>query len=415
MSAAAVARSGFATALARYRRSRGLWLMLPVGYAYLRANVTRRHAWAVEEVTAASRPALALGRFGADLAVFAGVLVALTVAGWVLAWSVGVGPARPGALALGLWATAGPALALVAAVRRPWDARPWLRGAAGDVAFFFLWIAGLVSAVATSTGLRADGFGGAMIDPLGFLRPLMGALPVGDRDLRIGNVPVVSGRMPLDVMSGLLSPGSLPSRLVWLAAAVAVAAVAGLVHRAHTAKRRRQAGRLTRWLEPGAPPAAGGEASQSGASRSPALGLILSEARLIGSGRLFGVLAGGAALLGLVGDYRHIGSPAGLLLLAFALSAHGGRMEAVGLRSLGGTARLGPWARRAAFVAAGTGWSLLLAMPAALVTTAAEPLRVAVLTAGAASLTAIALAALTGSGFLPRLVLLIAWYGYFSA
>ena len=463
MSAAAVARSGLATALARYRRSRGLWLMLlvapigarfmiarddggglqvavddhlpvldwptigvclgvvvatvllPVAYGYLRANVTRRVAWQVEEVTAASHPALALGRFGADLAVFAGVLLALTLAGWVLAWSVGVGEVRPGALTLGLWATAAPALAMVAAVRRLWAARPLLRGALGDLAFFVLWMWALVSAMIASQGLGARGFAGALTDPLGFLRPLMWTLPGGDHGLSIGSGAVASGRVPLDVMSGLSSPGYLLARVAWLAVSVALAALAGVLHRPHTARMPREPGRLSRWLERGPPPPADPSVLPAPPSRWPAVGLVLSEARLIAAGRLFAPLAAGAALIGLAGDYRHAGSPAALLLLVFALTAQSGRTEALGLRSLTGTTRLGPWTRRAAFVAAGTGWALLLAVPAGLATAFAEPLRLALLTGGAASLTAIALAALTGSGFVPRLVLLIAWYGYFSS
>lgn len=463
MSAAAVARSGLAAALTRYRRSRGLWLMLivapigarfmiaaddggglqvavddhlpvldwptigvclgvvvatillPVAWGYLRANVTRQTAWQVEEVTAASRTALALGRFGADLAVFAGVLVALTLAGWVLAWTIGVGEARPGALALGLWATAAPALAMVAAVRRLWSARPLLRSALGDVAFFVLWMWALVSAMIVSGGEKTDGFADALTDPLGFLRPLMWALPDGHQGLMIGSGLVASGRVPLDVLSGLTSPGYLPARLAWVAIAIGLAALAGLLHRPHSVRQPRPPGRLTRWLERGPPPHVDGSGGPAQPNRWPIAGLILSEARLIAAGRLFAPLAIGATLAGLAGDYRHIGSPAALLLLVFALTAHAGRTEAVGLRSLGGTTRLGPWARRAAFVAAGTGWALLLATPAALVTTSAEPLRLALLTGGAASLTAIGLAALTATGFVPRLVLLIAWYGYFAS
>ncbi len=459
----AVARSGFATALTRYRRSRGLWLMLlvapigarfmiagddgagmqvavddhlpvldwatigvclgvvvatillPVAFLYLRANVTRRVAWQVEEVTAASRPALALGRFGADLAVFGGVLVALTLAGWVLAGAVGVGEARPGLLALGLWATAGPALVLVAAIRRLWGAVPWLRGAGGELAFFLVWMWMLVSAMIASTGLGTQGFAGALTDPLGFLRPLMWNLAGDEHGLSIGSGAVLPGRVPLDVSSGLLSPGYLPSRLAWVTIAVALALLAGAVHRPHTERRRRTPGRLSRWLAPGAPPVAERDAPAAAKSRWPALGLVLSEARLIGAGRLFLILAAGAALAGVLGDYRHLGSPAALLLLVFALTAQAGRTEAAGLRSLVRTTVLGPWPRRAAFVVAGIGWAVAMALPAAAVGVSAEPLLLALLTGGAASLAAVGLAALTGTAFVPRLVLLLAWYAYFSA
>jgi hypothetical protein len=139
---AAVTASAFRTTLTRYSSSRGLWLLLliapigarymvaqddgtglqvaigghlpvmtsatlgvtlgiivstlllPVGFLYLRSNVTRIQPWQIEEVTPASRVAIALGRFGADVAVLFAVLAALTVAGWFLAWLVGSGPLK---------------------------------------------------------------------------------------------------------------------------------------------------------------------------------------------------------------------------------------------------------------------------------------------------------------------------------
>ena len=454
-----VAASTLATSLARHRRSWGVWLLLlvapvgarfavaddagaglqvaiddrlpvldwatigvclgvvvatvllPVAWGYLRANVTRRTAWAVEEVTAASHPTVALGRFGADCAVFAAVLAALTVAGWVLAAAVGVGAARPDRLALGLWAIAAPALALVAAVRRLFDARPWLRGAGGDVAFVVLWLWSLTTAF---LGQNGGGLADAMADPLGFVRPLMWTLGVADHSLIIGGGPdVLPGRLPLDVMSGLLSPGYLTSRLVWLALTVGLAALAGVLHRPHTARARRAPGRFARWLDAGPAPAVDPAAGPAGESRWPLAGLVLSEARLIASGRLFLPLAGAAALAGLAEDYRHLGSPAALLLLVFALTAHAGRAEATGLRALVSTARLNPWTRRAAFVVAGIGWALGLALPA-IVSHGLGPLRLALLTGGAVAAVAMALAAATRSAFVPRLVLLVGWYGYLS-
>ena len=106
---------------------------------------------------------------------------------------------------------------------------------------------------------------------------------------------------------------------------------------------------------------------------------------------------------------------AALLLLVFALSAQAGRCEARGLLKLTATTATLPMLRRAAFVVAGLAWSLLLALPAAIVRGSGEPLLLALTTGAAASVTAITLAALTGSSFAPRVVLLIAWYVYFSS
>ena len=118
-------------------------------------------------------------------------------------------------------------------------------------------------------------------------------------------------------------------------------------------------------------------------------------------------------LLGLLGDYRHIGSPAALLPLIFALVAHAARSER--LRTLGGVAMLAPMPRRIAFVLAGTAWAVLMALPAAIAQLSAIPLLLALGTGVAAALIAAALTGFSRSAFAPRLVLLLLWYGYFAS
>jgi len=133
LTAVAISGSSLTTSLLRYGRSRALWLMLlvaplgarymlpfedgggikiavgnalplmtspflgvslgiivstlvmPIAWLYLRSNTTRRQPWQVEEVTAGSRVAIALGRFVADALVLLGVLAALNLAGMYLA------------------------------------------------------------------------------------------------------------------------------------------------------------------------------------------------------------------------------------------------------------------------------------------------------------------------------------------
>ena len=463
MTSLAVARSSLVTSLTRYSRSWGLWLLLlvalvgtrfwvprddgttiiiavgnqipvmtsamigvslgivvstlllPVGYVYLRSNTTRRQPWQIEEVTAGSRVAIALGRFGADVAMLFTVLGALTLAGWFLAWRIV--PADEldlGEVALALWLVAAPAVMGLAAIRILFDAVPMLRRALGDFFYFIIWVASI--AAPASMADRPPSFAANMADFAGFVRPMIFGAPDGDHGFQIGGGPVEPGRIPLDVMSGLLSPGYIDSRLAWAAIAVALAAVAGLVYRPHRLpKRSKGSSRLSRWLNPGAPPAADATAPAAACSRSPALGLIAAEFRLIGKGRVFWLLATGIALLGALVDFRHGASPAMLLLLTFGLTAHAGRAEARGMGPLASTAPLPPLARRLAFVIAGTLWSLLLALPAIVAAASVERLELALATGAAASLIAAALAALSGSAFAPRVVLLIAWYVYMSA
>jgi hypothetical protein len=467
LTALAVAQSSLTTSLARYSRSWGLWLLLlvapvaarfwipgendttvviaingmapvmtsamlgvalgivtstlllPVAFIYLRSNATRRQPWQVEEVTAGSRVAVALGRFGADAAMLGSVLAAMTVAGWFIAFLVDpIDGIRIGEITLGLWLIAAPALMLVAAVRILFDALHFTRGAFGEILFFILWMTAI--ALPAAGAERNVSFAGNMTDFAGFVRPLTFALPPGvENDIAIGAAPVGEGRIELDVMSGLLSQGYAASRFAWAALAVALAALAGAVYRPHRPRPgRRRSGRLARLLGPGAPPAARHDAPPAGRAAAPLLGLLAAEFRLIAEGRLWLILAAAVAALGWFGGYRMIGSPAALLLLIFGLTAHAGRSEQPGLLALTRTAMHSPALRRLAFVAAGTAWSLALAVPAALraaMDGSAEPALLALATGAAVSAAAILLAAWTRSAFAPRLVLLIAWYGYLSA
>lgn len=461
MSALAALRSSCRTDLARYSRSWGLWLLLlagpvgarfmiarddgagvqiaigghlpvmtsatlgvslgivvstlllPVGFIYLRSNTTRRRPWQVEEVAPASRVAIALGRFGADLAVLGGMLATLTFAGWFLGALIVAGPLNPLQIAFTLWLVAAPALAGLAALRLLFDARPLLRRGWGEFLYLVLWTISIIVPIVGAA--RPSGFAANMLDFPGFMRPLVGPMPSGKGDFSIGSTALKPGRVPVDVMAGVLAPGYVASRLAWGAITVALAAFAGLVHRPHTARKPRRTGAMTRLLSPGPPPAPKPNAPPARASVSPIAGLIAAEFRLIGAGRPFRLLAALAAAAGPAGDYRHVGSPAALLLLAFALSAHAGRSEARGLRALTVAAPLSPWLRRAAFVIAGIGWALLMVLPTATIRASAELLTLALATGAAAALIAAALAAFSGSGVAPRLILLMLWYGYLSS
>jgi len=445
----AVLRSSLVTSLTRYRRSWGLWLLLliapigarfmisdesgrgvaiavadqlpvltsamlgvwlgivvttlllPAGYIYLRANTNRRQPWQVEEVTAAPRVAMLLGRFLADAAVLLAALGTLTLAGWFLGWLMVSGPYSPWQIAYPLWLIAAPPLVALAALRILFDAVPWLRGALGDLAYFIVWMTSIVMPIVAAD--QPSSFTANLFDYPGFVRPLAGPEPAGEMNVQIGGVDPATlkpGRIDLDVSAGLHAPGYMAARLAWIGIAVVLVLVAGLIYRPHRSGRKQAGqGRIAKLLSAGPPPAARADAPPAPPARSAQLGLVLAEFRLIGAGRLFLVLAMAAALAGISGDYRHIGSPAALLLLVFALSAQAGRTEARGLLRLTATTATPPMLRRAAFVGAGLAWSLLLALT----------------TGASASLAAITLAAATGSSFAPRVVLLIAWYVYFSS
>jgi len=390
-------------------------LMLPVAWLYLRSNTTRRQPWQVEEVTTGSRIAIALGRFGADVAVLLALLAALNLAGLYLATFMLVGDALDvGQLSFALWLVAAPALIGLAALRILFDARPLLRSGFGDFAYFCTWIASIAVPVATEKAQPS--FAANMWDFAGFVTPLKVGAPPGTNSFSIGGGFNVTGSVHLDVMAGLLSPGYVESRIAWIGIAIAIVIIAGVIYLPHRPRRTRSlGGRIGKLLSAGQPPKAVVDAPAAKPSFAPALDLIIAEFRLIGAGRLYLVLAAVVLTLSCFADFRHGASPAGLLLLVFALSAHAGRSEAGGLIALTRTAPIAPMLRRAAFVVAGVAWSTLLALPALVRAGTLQNWELAAGAGGVAALVAITLASLTGSAFAPRLVLLVLWYGYTSA
>lgn len=390
-------------------------LLLPVGFIYLRSNTTRRQPWQVDEVSAASRVAIALGRFAADASVLIGVLAALTVAGWVLGWFIVSGPYNPGWIAFPLWLVAAPALVGLAAVRTLLDARPLGRRGFGDFLFFVLWMGSIIAPAVTYE--RPSSFAINMLDFGGFARPLVDGAPNPDADFSIGGRATLKpGRVPLETERALGATGYVESRFAWLAIAVAIAAFAGLIHAPHTTPRRR---RLAEWMQrlsavapptpaqPNAPPAPRGH--------SLSLGLAATEFRLLGARRLFLGAAALVAALGLLPDFRHIGSPAALLLLLFRLSGHAGQREARGLGQLLTATPTPPLMRRVALAIAGTAWVVLLSLPAAIASLSIAPIVLAAGTGAVTAGVAIGLSTIARSGFAARLVLLILWYGYLSS
>ena len=345
---ALVVRSSFGTSITRYARSRGLWLLLlagpvgarfmvarddgsgvqiaigrhlpvmtsgvlgvslgivvstlllPIGFLYLRSNVTRRQPWQIEEVAPASRVAIALGRFGADVAVLLAMLLTVTLAGWFLGWLIVSGPLDVVQVSWTLWLIAAPAVVGLAAVHRLLDARPSTRGGLGDLVFFILWMTSIAMPAAVQH--RPSSLATNLFDFAGFVRPLTGPIVEAGQDFAIGSSDVLPGRVPLDVMAGIGAPGYVASRLVWAAIAVALTILAGLLYRPHVLPRRRWGHAVARLLSPGAPPAAESSAPAAEFASPAPLWLVVGEFRLIGAGRLFKLLAIAAASAGVAGD-----------------------------------------------------------------------------------------------------------------
>ena len=342
------------------------------------------------------------------------MLVTLTLAGWFLAWLIVTGPLDIARITATLWLIAAPALLGLAALRVLFDSLPILRRGLGELLFFILWTASLVVPLATTA--RPSSLSTNMLDFPGFVRPLVGPAPRGDGGLAIGSGKILPGRVPLDVMAGISAPGYIASRAAWMIIALGVAVLAGILYRPHTAsKRSDRLSRIAQLLAAGPPPTVKPSSPSARMAASPLVGLFAAEFRLIGAGRRFLVLAMLAATVGVIGDNRHVGSPAALLLLVFGLSAHAGRSEARGMLMLTATAVLPPAVRRFAFVGAGVAWALVLALPASVTQMSLQPLALALATGGVAGVIAVTLATVSHSSIAARLVLLMLWYGYLSS
>ncbi|MEM7690543.1 MAG: hypothetical protein AAF291_16125 [Pseudomonadota bacterium] len=458
---AAIVKSAFTADLARYRRSASLWLLLlsapvaarymisetegeginiavggqlpvltspvlgiwlgivvsllvmPVVFIYLRAGPTRAQPWQVTESSAAPRVAIAMGRFLADAVIALGALSALTAAGLFLGWLKVTGPFEPGVIIALAWLVAGPTLLAIAALRILFDAVPFLRGALGDFVFFMLWFAALIIPSLLSEGPST--FGGNLASLNGAIRPLVESAPPGSDSFAVGTSSLKPGRIELDPWAGIAAQGYIASRVSWVVFAFLIAIAAGLLYAPHKPKARREwFGFLERFSLAKLIPRRAANAAPAGLSPLWAPGLVLAEMRLIGAGRWFVPLAAISAIMAATNDFGRVGSPVILLLMVFALTAHAGRSEARGLLALTGTAVLSPWARRAAFVVAGTVLTAALALPASVATASATPLVTGLVTGACAAAAAMGLAAISGSAFMPRIVLLIAWYVYMA-
>ncbi len=389
-------------------------MLIPAGFLYLRSNVTRHRPWQLEDVTPASRIAMVLGHFGADCVVLLASLSVATVAGWILAWRSDQGPLDLIELSRATWLIACPTLICVAALRQLLNALPATRGALGDILAFLCWMATL--AMPATVWDSPSSLSVNMRDLPGYTRPIIGEVPLRGQDLAVGGGPVKPGRRILDAEAGLGADGYVESRLVWTGLAVLGALIAGLLNRpAKPRVGRDRFAMLEAWWRRRASRASAASTVPASAARWPTIGLVMAEFELIGRGIVFKVLAFASAVAGLFGDFRHLGSPVGLLVLSFAMSGYAGQGESRGLLALTGTTRTVPILRRGAFVTAGAAWAVLLAVPRAVLDFSAAPLLLAAFTGVAAAFLASSLAAATRSAFTPRMVLLILWYGYFAS
>jgi len=294
-----------------------------------------------------------LGQWAADTLTLWIILAVLTVAGAVLSffrlptdvtWN-------PLAMAVTLWLPAAPALALIAAIRTVFDARPWLRKWLGDVLFFILWLAALISPMIASAA-SGDGLSvTTILDAFGFAAPIAGSTDEVMSGVTIIGSSESTERISLDALRGALAPAYLGSRFFWLTIALALAGLAGVIYKPRVAKLQKHVtqSHSKALLRSKARTQKALSNPIKITPTSPFIATFISETRLILRGKIMLILIIGAALIGGVLPYEKMAGPAIWLALLFPVTAESGRWQSQNTRQFFETTGLSFWRRAALF------------------------------------------------------------------
>jgi hypothetical protein len=375
-----------------------------LGFYLVKDPITRDRRTGVGQILAAtptSNAAYLLGKWLSSTGVLLALLTVLGVAALAIQIAHGEAAVQPLRLVLPLVVVAGPALALVAAAALLFESIPVLRGGAGNVLWFFLFIASLWTGIEV-LGPVAPGF-----DPFGCgifvpsLRAAVASLDPGYEGGFVIGSAGLGGPLRVFTWPGIhWTAGLLASRMALAVAAAGIALLPCLWFdrfAAHAAPERR---RSPRWDAPG----------KWVAQLTDRLGLVGAELRMVLAGQpsWWLLVLVGAALAG-------IWQPDALLLgwiwPLVAWSALGCRAERDGtlpllLSTPGGVLRpvvaaWGAGAVLAAFAGLGT-----------LARSTLDPVAAVAFAAGCAFIPALALAcgSWTRSPRLFEVVWLLVWY-----
>lgn len=384
-------------------------ILTPLAYIFLRAGPTRKVPWQAEDVTPAYRSAMGLGQWLGDTAALWILMLALALAGVMLAFfRLPVAEINPFQIVGALCLIAAPALAVIAGLRTIFSMRPWLRKAGGDVLFFVLWMAMITVSAAF---FAAGDNGSAYVDVLGLAAPISGATDQVIESFHIGGAPATEAFLEIDAMAGVLNPEFLTSRLFWVFVSAAFALLSGLLFKP----------RKIGWSKP--IPIRGRAAfTQSRitatTTQAPALiSKLVSEWRQILRPHWFAGLLLIVGLAGAILPFRGQVGPAIALLLIFPLTAHGARWRAKEMTRLTNLAPTSALEQLGLRLAAAVSLSTALCLPAlgrmlsiGVTTELLDSLAIGV----GLPVIAIAMGHVTRGPVAGRLILLILWYGYLN-
>ncbi|MDP2497792.1 MAG: hypothetical protein Q8W44_07335 [Candidatus Palauibacterales bacterium] len=203
-----------------------------VGFYVVKGSVERDQRTGVGQILAATPAGTRLqytaAKFVSNTAVLGAMLLVLGALAVAMAWW------RSGVSAAAIWQIgaptlliAAPTLVLVAGLAVLFDSVPWLRGAAGNVLYFFVWSGLIGASVAGSPALDLTGYAlihDSLREALAAARPDVSASGLTVQ-LRPGGLPDVT-RFEWAGVSW--SPGAVAWRLYWVAAGTGLAGLAAL-------------------------------------------------------------------------------------------------------------------------------------------------------------------------------------------
>jgi len=387
-------------------------LLSPIVYIFLRVSRIKTTPWQVEDVTPARRSKQMLGHWLADTALLWVLLGGLALSGIILSlFRLPLAEVRPLDTVMALLFIACPAFAFIAAVRVFFSARPLLRGALGDVLFFFIWIFGI-----TAGSLVVQFDSTAVADLFGYASPIVNAVDEPVSSFVIGSPPLSDvGTIEIDALKGILTADFLASRLFWIFAGGLLVILAGFVFKARKPKastRKRMTGgfsNISKAVEIGFISLL----PKSGATSAPLWSQITQIMRP-------GILILLLFIIGIAGavlPFRGMVGPALWLVALFPLTRQSGIWENRSLIALTHTL---PTTRQSQFIwQALTGILImsLLCLPSFIrMIISGETLAVKDMAFIAIAMPIIitALGKVTRSGVTARILLLIAWYMYMN-
>jgi len=387
-------------------------LLSPIVYIFLRVSRIKITSWQVEDVTPANRSKQMLGHWMADTALLWTLLAGLALSGIILSlFRLPLAEVRPLDTVIALLLIACPAFAFIAAIRVFFSSRPLLRGALGDVAFFFLWIFGIVMG-----SLVVQINGSSLADLFGYASPVINAIDEPVTSFVVGSAPLASeATIEIDALKGILTTDFIISRLFWIIAAALLAIFAGFAFKARKPKasyKKRissEFGNVSRTIEDAL-------TSLLPKSRMASAPLWTHIAQITHPGILILILLA-ISIGGTFLPFRGMVGPALWLVALFPLTRQSGLWENRSLTALTDTL---PIPRQTQFMWHAMAGILIMCILCApsfirmMVFGDTEPLIDMAFIAIAMPLIITGLGKLTRSGVTARILLLIAWYMYMN-